>query len=71
MVTVTAKEDCNVLANGQSVTLAKGDTAEMTPEEAAGYANLGLVEVSSGGKSGGNPEGSDGGPGGPAIPRRR
>lgn len=45
-VTVTAKEDCNLYVGGQSVALAKGDTAEVTPEEALQYANLGLVEVS-------------------------
>lgn len=49
-VTVTAKEDCNLLISGQSVTLTKGQEAEMSPEEAAQYANLGLVELS--GKSG-------------------
>jgi hypothetical protein len=45
-VTVTAKEDCSLLIDGVSVTLAAGDTAEMTPSEAAAYANLGLVELS-------------------------
>jgi hypothetical protein len=43
-VTVTAKEDCNLYAGGTSVALTKGQEVEMTPEEAAAYANLGLVE---------------------------
>ena len=48
VVTVTAKEDCNLLVGGQSVALAAGDSVQMTPQEAAAYANLGLVELSAG-----------------------
>lgn len=51
-VTVTAKEDCNVLINGVSVSLTAGQEAEMSQEEAAQYANLGLVEIKSGAGSG-------------------
>jgi len=45
-VTVTAKEDCNLYVGGVSVALTKGQEVEMTPTEAAQYANLGLVELS-------------------------
>jgi hypothetical protein len=45
MVTVTAKEDCSLLIDGQSVTLTKGDSAEMPAEAAAEYAALGYVEL--------------------------
>jgi hypothetical protein len=67
-VTVTATEDCNVLIDGVSTPLAKGDTAEMTKAEADAYANLGLVTVGAGGKSG-----DDAAPfsTAPAVPRRR
>jgi molybdopterin-binding protein len=56
-VTVTAKEDCNLYAGGQSVALTKGQEVEMTPEEAAAYANLGLV-----GAGAGVPKGTQGVP---------
>lgn len=43
MVTVTAKEDCSLLVEGTSVTLAKGDSVEMPIDAAADYAALGYV----------------------------
>ena len=63
-VTVTAKEDCSLLVDGQSVTLAAGDTVELTPEAAKEYAHLGLVEIKGGGIAGSaDPSGG--------VPRRR
>jgi hypothetical protein len=62
-VTVTATQDCNVLIDDVSVALSAGETALMTQEEAAAYANLGLVEVGAGPKSGEQPA--------PAVPRKR